>query len=92
MPEILRGLATNPEKSVEEVVTELGLKAMDIDEVKKFIERVVEERADFVRMRGLKAVNPLMGVVMKELRGKVDGKIVSEMLKNAVKRILNESV
>jgi len=85
-------LATNPEKSVEEVVTELGLKAMDIDEVKKFIERVVEERADFVRMRGLKAVNPLMGVVMKELRGKVDGKIVSEMLKNAVKRILNESV
>lgn len=92
IPEILRGLATNPEKSVEEVVTELGLKAMDIDEVKKFIERVVEERADFVRMRGLKAVNPLMGVVMKELRGKVDGKIVSEMLKNAVKRILNESV
>ncbi len=90
IPEILKNLAANPEKSVGEIVTELGLKTMRIEDVEKFIEAVVMERADFVRNRGLRAISPLMGVVMKELRGKVDGKLVSEMLENTIKKFLSE--
>jgi glutamyl-tRNA(Gln) amidotransferase subunit E len=30
------------------------------------------------------AVGPLMGIVMKEIRGKVDGKILNELLKQKV--------
>jgi len=33
-------------------------------------------------------VGPLMGVAMKELRGKVDGELINRLLVEKVKRIL----
>jgi glutamyl-tRNA(Gln) amidotransferase subunit E len=35
------------------------------------------------------ALGPLMGVVMQELRGSVDGKVVSETLRRELKRLLS---
>ena len=38
--------------------------------------------------RGERALGPLMGVVMKELRGKVDGKVVSQILKSVIEETI----
>jgi glutamyl-tRNA(Gln) amidotransferase subunit E len=78
--EALKILAENPSASGEEVLKKLG-SAEDVDE---FIRKLVEERADFVRERGEGAFKPLMGLVMKEFRGKVDGKVVAEKLRKAI--------
>jgi len=48
----------------------------------------VEARLDFVREKGEAAVGGLMGVAMKELRGKADGKLVKDLLASEVKRVL----
>ena len=48
----------------------------------------MKEKIDLIRQRREHAFKPLMGVVMKELRGKVDGKIVAEKLKAAIDRVL----
>jgi len=45
------------------------------------IEQLVVERSEFVREEGLHAVGPLMGVLMKDLRGKMSGEEVSRMLR-----------
>ena len=47
-------------------------------------------KADLVRSKGERAAAPLMGLVMKELRGKADGAMVSAILKKEIQNILNE--
>ncbi len=54
------------------------------------IDRILAEKRDFVLDKKDRAIAPLMGLVMKELRGKTDGKILSDMLSEKVKRMLGE--
>jgi glutamyl-tRNA(Gln) amidotransferase subunit E len=49
----------------------------------------VNAKRDFIREKGARAVGPLMGVVMKELRGKVDGKLINELVAKKVNEVLN---
>jgi glutamyl-tRNA(Gln) amidotransferase subunit E len=60
------------------------------EELEKIIRKIVEERRSFVVSRGKGAVGPLMGVVMAEVRGSVDGKLVSEILSNEIARVLGK--
>ena len=46
----------------------------------------MNERLDFVKERGMGAMGPLMGVVMKECGGAADGKQVSALLREAIMR------
>ena len=50
------------------------------------VEKVIAERLDFVKERGMGAMGPLMGVVMKECGGAADGKQVSALLREAIMR------
>ena len=68
-------------KSVEEAMDSAGMEKVDTLLVREEIEKILDDRADFVKERGSSAMGPLMGVVMKELRGKADGEMVSKILK-----------
>ncbi|MDD3111988.1 MAG: GatB/YqeY domain-containing protein, partial [Methanofollis liminatans] len=49
---------------------------------------IVADRIEFVREKGMRALGPLMGLVMEEARGKVDGKKVSEALRQEISRVI----
>ncbi len=72
--------------TVDEAISRAGLEGVDDEAVKEVIRRVADEREDFIREKGPGAVGPLMGVVMKEFRGKVDGKKLSVLLKEEIER------
>lgn len=57
-------------------------------DVEAIVRRIVTEREAFARERGMGALGPLMGVVMQELRGSVDGRVISETLRRELKRLL----
>ena len=57
------------------------------DEVKLLIDNLVQKKIDFVKDKGMDAVGPLMGVVMSEFRGKMDGAKINALL---IKRIEQE--
>ncbi|WP_048095675.1 Glu-tRNA(Gln) amidotransferase subunit GatE [Archaeoglobus fulgidus] len=84
--EALKLLCQNPEMSAEQLKEKIGA-AEDID---GFIAKLIEEKADLIAERGEGAFKPLMGLVMKEFRGKVDGKVVAEKLKKALKSALSQ--
>ena len=65
---------------------ELGLKPADAGDLADIVEKVVNDRLDFVKERGMGAMGPLMGVVMKECGGAADGKQVSALLREAIMR------
>jgi glutamyl-tRNA(Gln) amidotransferase subunit E len=72
----------------EETAKALGLGGVTVDDVAQRVEEIVRQRADFVLDRGKGALGPLMGVVMKEFKGQVDGKELSRLLEEAIDRLL----
>ncbi len=78
--DILRLIAEQPDRSAGDAAASLDLVGIDEEQTESVIARVVAERRDFVHERGPGAIGPLMGVVMQELRGKADGKLISRIL------------
>jgi glutamyl-tRNA(Gln) amidotransferase subunit E len=58
------------------------------DALISIVQKIVDERKDFIAERGNGALGPLMGVVMAEVRGSVDGKLVSEVLRQEISALL----
>lgn len=88
--DLLAALAKEPELNAPEAISNLGLSAFDPEEVENFIKKTVRERGDFIKEKGPAALGPLMGIVMKEYRGTVDGKILSQMLKKELDSFINQ--
>ena len=86
LPSILREMATGT--AAEDAIKKLGVEAVDAGEAAAIIEKIVNERADFVREKGMGAIGGLMGPVMGALRGKIDGKQANQLLTEAIKKIL----
>ncbi|MCX6800689.1 MAG: Glu-tRNA(Gln) amidotransferase subunit GatE [Candidatus Diapherotrites archaeon] len=70
-------------KSAQEIIS--GQKKIDEKEIGAKIREVVEKNAALVKARGMDAIKPLMGDLMKDpaLRG-TDGKMLSELLKKEI--------
>ncbi|MDR0309375.1 MAG: Glu-tRNA(Gln) amidotransferase subunit GatE [Candidatus Methanoplasma sp.] len=86
LPSLLREMAKGTD--AEGAIGALGLESVDADEASAIISRMVREREDFVRSKGLDAIGPLMGPVMGALRGKIDGKKANELLAEEIKKII----
>jgi glutamyl-tRNA(Gln) amidotransferase subunit E len=84
IPNILRSLLLEG-GSVDEAVASLGLARASRAEVERVVEEVLRERATLVESRGEAAVGPLMGLAMERLRGRAEGKVVSEVLKQKIR-------
>jgi glutamyl-tRNA(Gln) amidotransferase subunit E len=82
IPEIFRSIAGG--STFAEAMQKLA-PAVSRGELETIVRKILLERADFIAQKGMAAVGPLMGVVMAEVRGSVDGKIVSEILKSEIK-------
>ena len=86
LPALLREMSTGT--FAEDAIKKLGLEAVDAGEAAAIIEKIVNERADFVKSKGMAAIGPLMGPVMGALRGKLDGKQANDLLTEAIKKLL----
>ncbi len=58
------------------------------DDARRTIRTLVEGKEALVREKGEAAQGPLMGMAMKELRGKVDGKVVAQLVAEEIHRVL----
>lgn len=87
---LLRALAGHPEMKAAEAAVAAGLAGVDETEVMKAVQAIVATKVDLVRSKGERAAAPLMGLVMKELRGRADGGMVSAILKKEIQNILNQ--
>jgi len=84
--DLLTALAEDPALSAEEAVEQEGLGGVDEDEVREAISEVVERNADQVEQEGMGAFSALMGECMGALRGKADGDVVSDVLREEIQK------
>lgn len=78
IPAILEFLADNPDKTVKNVIAELGIKPMSIEELQNVVDEVLAQYYNPKKIgRPFKII---MGEVMKVARNRIDGKIVKEVV------------
>ncbi|MFC1454878.1 Glu-tRNA(Gln) amidotransferase subunit GatE [Candidatus Undinarchaeota archaeon] len=70
-------------KSLEDLMKSSS--AMSKSDLQKIIKKIIKEKESFIKEQGPRAFAPVMGIVMKEVRGKIDGKIIAEELKKQLK-------
>lgn len=90
LTDLLCALAGHPQMTADEAAKAAGLAGASEADVEMAVRAVVVGKADLVRSKGARSIGPLMGLVMKELRGKADGAVVSAILKKEIQNILNQ--
>ena len=84
--DVLTVLAEQPGLGAEAAVEEAGLSGVDEYEVREAIAEVVERNAEQVEAEGMGAFSGLMGEAMGALRGKADGEVVSDVLREEIQK------
>ena len=84
VPEVLTTLAENPDLTPAEAVEVAGLSGVSEEAVREAVVEVVERNAEQVTEEGMAAFSGLMGEAMGALRGKADGEVVSEVLREEI--------
>jgi glutamyl-tRNA(Gln) amidotransferase subunit E len=78
-------LSENEGENLQDAVDALGLKMFSKAELAQLIDQVIAENKKSVDQMGQKAFGMLMGVVMKEVRGKADPSVVGALLRERLK-------
>jgi len=84
-PDIVSWLSKHENKSLQEAINSLGLKMLSKEEIEKIINAVVKANQDLIKTREANAFGIVMSMVMKEVRGKANPALVSELLKKKLK-------
>ncbi len=81
IPQILIGVCDYG-CSPEEAAVKFDLIMLSKEEIEKIVDEVISTNAKLIKERGEGAIGPLMGIAMKKLKGKADGKLVNMLLRN----------
>mgnify|MGYP006281382009 CR=1 FL=1 len=84
VPELLRALATDPGLSAVEAAEQEGLGSAEAEAIREIVIDVIDRNAEQVEAEGMGAFSGLMGECMAELRGKAEGEVVSDILREEI--------
>ena len=78
----------SPEEDVTTIAESNNLTLLSEDEVCEIIANIVAKNEKMVKERQMGAMGPLMGMSMKELKGKADGSLVNKIVKEEIQKLL----
>lgn len=78
----------SPEEDVTTIAESNNLTLLSEDEVCEIIANIVAKNENMVTERQMGAMGPLMGMSMKELKGKADGSLVNKIVKEEIQKLL----
>ena len=85
---IFENIMAGKAKTVKEAMKNTAIKTVNESDLEKIIEEIVEKNQEIIINQKERAVGPLMGIAMKELRGKASGEIVNKLLLKNIKKKL----
>lgn len=83
---IFESIMSGQAGTVKEAVAGSSIGGVDESELAGIIGRIIGENAGIIESQGERAMGPLMGIAMKELRGKASGEAVSRLLAEGIRR------
>ncbi|MFW9821081.1 MAG: GAD domain-containing protein, partial [Candidatus Thorarchaeota archaeon] len=88
--DILKLKAESPDLSIKQILKDLKIESISVGDLKTIIQEIIKKNLNLIKEKEMRAKGPLMGEVMKKVRGKIDGAVVSKELINSINEILKE--
>lgn len=84
IPEVIKRMAENPDLPLTKLIEQLGLRAASPNEIRSLVDRIIEENIELIESKGEKSFSFIMGKAMSVFRGRADGKLVSDIVKERI--------
>jgi glutamyl-tRNA(Gln) amidotransferase subunit E len=84
--EVLKWVSSHPEASAEDALGALNLGMLTNDELDVIISKALESNRSLANENGTKALGKMMNLVMGEVRGRADPKLVTELLRTRLEQ------
>lgn len=78
----------NPENDVESLAESENLTLLTTEKIQEIISKIVSDNEAMIKERQMGAMGPLMGMSMKQLKGKAEGSIVNKIVKEEIQKLL----
>jgi len=81
---IFESIMSGKSENVSIAMQNTDVSSMHEDELNEILDKIIQNNIDLVKERGENAVVTLMGIAMKEVRGKASGKVVNDLLRKKI--------
>ena len=88
---IFESIMSGKSNSTEEAMKNASIESINEEEIKKIIANIADRNKEIINNQKERAIGPLMGIVMKELRGKASGEIINKLLLKNIKAKLEKN-
>ena len=88
---IFENIMSGKSKTIEDAIKNTAIETVSKEEFEKIIENIIINNKEIIQNQKERAVSPLMGIAMKELRGKVSGEMVNSLLLEKIKKFLENN-
>ncbi|HUT05949.1 MAG TPA: Glu-tRNA(Gln) amidotransferase subunit GatE [Nitrosopumilaceae archaeon] len=85
---IFENIMAKKSRTVEEAIKNTSIETIDEVKLEQIIEKIIDENKGIIHNQKERAIGPLMGIAMKELRGNAPGNMVNNLLLKNIKKIL----
>ena len=77
-----------PDVEISEIAEKNNLTMLSDEDVSRIISDIVAKNEEMVKERQMGAMGPLMGMCMKELKGKADGGLVNKIVREEIQKLI----
>jgi len=88
---IFENIMAGKSKTIEDAIENTSIEIVSKEEFEKVIENIIINNKEIIQNQKERSVSPLMGIAMKELRGKVSGEMVNSLLLEKIKKFLENN-
>ena len=74
--------------SVLDAVEKASITQLNQDELEKILDKIIEQNYDEIKKDGMHSMSSIMGLVMKQVRGRTSGSLVNQLLKTKIQAII----
>jgi len=85
---IFENIMGEKSNTIEQALKNTKIETVDEIKLEKIIGKIIDENKGLIQNQKERAMGPLMGIAMKELRGKAPGEIINNLLLKNIKKIL----
>ena len=86
---IFEQIMSKKANNVLEALENASITQLTEDELEKILDEIIQKNMEKIKEERMRALSGLMGITMKEVRGKASGKIINQKLKDKIQKILN---
>jgi len=86
---IFENIMSGKSETVSGAIESSAVTSINEEDLHMILDKIIQANTELVKRDGLRSIKTLMGISMKEVRGKASGKIVNELLEEKIKNIKN---